>query len=521
MRILIVGSDDLATPMRELGHSVFSCRGDSSSDLPLGGLDPDWKDLQSLIKKRGISLDAVLVCDNLGRRSLPTGLWGCPAVTVFYGVDAPLNGFWHAPYHRLFDLVFMDQPREAAKYSRRRGQVHWLPVGVDFDLYQGTSPERKKEGVCFVGVRDPKVRPKRSAILDQVARLAPLYEGGGRRGAWLDTRKAAELYRSYKVMLNENLFPGITTRPLEGMAAGACVLSEAAPGAMDVFFKDAEQITYYTPDSLIQRLKRCLQDEHYCSRVAQNGQEAVRQGHTLMHRAESIIGHIESIARLPLSERGRCRPGEALGFEGEALLMAGARWGADCPSRIPRAGGRLRAVMKNGANPSTAAAAGLAASLLGQWGTACAFFERGAKECNDINLLSLALAAWHESGPKRAREIMKGLDGDMSALFLGPGQAEFHLACAHLLAGWGQDMTPGFNRQRLPMVFWTALEHLLEAVRLAPGMTAAWEMAGDLLMQRRAPNQAYGCFAAALKGNPGHAALEQKAERAARQGYMT
>ena len=521
MRILILGSGDFGKAFEALGHEVLTWESGLGGHPGQARLDPDWSELSRQLGPKAAGLDVVLVCDNLGRRTLPTGLWGCPALTVFYGIDAPLNRFWQEPYARLFDLVFFDQPAEAEEFSRLHRPAHWLPVGVDFELYQGKDRGPEKPGVCFVGVRDEKVRPKRSALLDKVAKLAPLTVLGGRQGEWLDVRRAARLYRSHQVMLNENLFCGLTTRPLEGMASGACVLSEAAPGAMDIYFNDNEDISYFDSDDLEERLKLCLGDGAYRLRLERNGREAVRAGHTMEHRVRAMLRHIGESSAKPSAGRLRKTGLDALRLEGEALLMTGARWPHSASSRLPRALGRLEAgVNSPNCDRSGLEALGLAASLKGDYAAAGNMFAQAAQGDNDINVLRHMIAAWLEGDAVAVSRVGGGLRSRYPELRLEPGRAEFHLACARVMIDLGGELTPGFNRQPLPMPFWQGLEHLMEAVRLDPTLYTAWELAGDVLLKRGAPNQAHDCYVRARSGGDRTGELRAKTREAARKGYL-
>lgn len=517
VRILAMGSDNFVKPLKALGHEVLWAAHEAGADLPLPDPDPPWPALAAAVRGKGLKFDAVLVTDDVGRRTLPTGLWGAEAVTVFYGVDAPLNRFWQRPYARLFDLALLDQPREAAELAALHGGAAWLPVGVDLELYDGPSPASQVAGVAFVGVVKETVRPKRSAILAKVARRAPLHLRGGRQGQWFDTRQAARLYRQCQVVLNENLFPGVTTRPLEVLAAGGCLLSEAAPGAMDRLFSDGQHLSFFGPDDLEYKLETILGDPALRRRLARQGREAVRQDHGLERRAQEIVSYIETMARQPWERRPRARGGEALRLEGQALLWAGLRWPAQQGrQRLLRAAGRLGAAAKDGGDALAAArGAGRALLVMGNHNEALPHLRRAWDQGGTADGLAWALAAWAAGQHPAAAEALASLGVRAGE----PGQAGFHLVLARLLAGLGQDLAPGFNRQGLDLALWGAFEHLIEATSLDPGLAPAWECLGDLLLARGAANQAHHCLgrARALADRP---ELAAKQERAAREGYL-
>ena len=236
MRFLMLGSDNFADPLRGLGHEVLFCGPDQDADLKISSQDIAWPELSRKLAKSGFKPEVIMVCDNVGYRTLPINLYESDAITVFYGIDSPLNRFWQMPYARLFDLAFLDQPTEAEFLAARHGQAHWLPVGIQPELYGGSHRGPVSPGGAFVGVVNERVRPKRSALLDLLAGVTAIKINGGRGQAWFPTEKAAALYRGHQFVLNENLFPGVTTRPLEVMASGGALLTEEAPRAMDRFF---------------------------------------------------------------------------------------------------------------------------------------------------------------------------------------------------------------------------------------------------------------------------------------------
>ncbi len=521
LRILLLGSLDFAAPLSALGHQVVTCVV-SGQDPDQPGQDPAWHDIKRLLKCEHGHLDAVLVTDYVGWRTLPTGLWDAEPVTAFYGLDAPINAFWQMPYARLFDVALLDQTAQAERLARVHPGAGWLPVAIDPALYQGALPPSQHAGVCFVGVVNQRVRPKRSAVLAKVGRMAPLVVRGGRQQQWFSTSDAARLYREHQVMLNENLFPGVTTRPLEGMAAGACVLSEAAPGAMDRFFTDGEHLMFFGPGDLEQKLRRLLDDAALRRRLAQAGREEVCARHTLYQRAAEIVRRLQSAAGLPADRRPRAQAGEALRLEGEALTMAALRWPLrDAAVRLERGAGRLTVAANDGADPLRGArSAGLACFMTGNLRRSQDFLSRAAELGGAGDALRLALACWQAGRTGQARQALSPLAAEHGGLAGEPGEAGFHLAAARLLAAEEPGLTPGFDRSRLAPLAWTALDHAMEATRLEPDLAPAWELSGNLIMERGAANQAHFCYRQAWECRPSPE-LERKLEISAREGYLS
>ena len=514
MRMLLLGSDNFAPALRRLGCQVVTAGPGDGADLRLDQGDPDWRDLRRVV---GEDFDAILVTDHIGRRTLPTGLWSAKAVTVFYGVDAPLNEFWQCKYARLFDLALFDQPQQVQALAAVHPAAHWLPLAVEPELYHSQAQAQVAPGASFVGVVDETVRPKRAAVLDRVRRRVALEVRGGRGQGWFATADAARLYRQSQLVVNENLFPGMTTRPLEVMAAGGCLFSEAAPGVMDRHFRDFEHLLYFTPENFDQRLELLLRDDALRLRLAEAGRAEVLSRHSFLVRAGQLLDLVAPLGGLTPEERGRARGGEALRLEGESLFLAGLRWPREEGNlRLGRGLGRLSAAAHDGAERLPASRALGRAALMGsQVETGLDHLARAAELGGGSDGLVWALAAWLAGRKDQARATLRTLLGGDHQ----PGQPDFHLAAGRLLATEGEDLWPGFNRQALPMIFWGAFEHWLEATRRRPDDGQAWESLGDLLMERGAANPAHACYQRALAGDHS-AVIADKVRKAAQLGYL-
>lgn len=518
VHILVLGHDAFAGPLRRLGHRVTVCGRDPSAEVKVRDPDPDWRSLAGTAEARGV--EAVLVTDDIGSRKLPCGLWKADMPTAFYGLDSPLNRFWQEPYARLFDLAWLDQPDEAARLAAGHPACSWLPVGIDPALYQGSGQGPRQAGVCFVGVRNDAVRPKRDAVLKRVAAAAPLLAAGQRGAGWVSPQEAAALYRAHDVSLNENLFPGVTTRPLEIMAAGGCLLTEAAAGAMDRFFQHYEHCAYYDSSSLEHVLEELLRDQGLRGRLAANGREAVLAGHTLDNRARVMAEALEGLAASGRAGEGRPSPGDCLMYEGQALTMAGLRWPAKGGMRrLNRGGLRLRAAATDGAEPVKASYyAGLSLFAAGDAREGLGFLRQAAERGGGLEALAWALAAHQGGDGASAEQALAGLARTRPE-FKGKGD-QLHLAAADLLIAGGVGMRAGFNGKDLPMALWSAFEHLHYVCANQPGNSEAWEKAGDLLMGHGAAWEAHHCYQKAY-GIDNLPAIKTKMDEAAEKGYLS
>lgn len=511
MPILLLGSDNLAAPLRQLGQQVIYCGPDETADIVLKDPDPEWAVLEKMLGSS--QPEIIILSDNIGQRCLPTGLWGARALTVFYGVDSPLNRFWQSAYANIFDIACLDQKTDVSAASHAR--CFWLPVGINAELYQGSPAAPPVDGVCFVGVVDDKLRPKRSAVLGQAEQVAKLQIQGGRQQSWFPTSQAIRLYQDYAVTLNENLFPGVTTRPLEVMAAGGCLFSEAAPGQMDEFFTHREHLYYYEPGDIRPGLKELLADHDLQKRLRRQGREAVMAGHTLLQRAGQLLKWIEP-------QKRTLDPLLALAWEAEALLMAGLRWPAKAGGRrLLRARGRLRSAVTANPNSHSYALLAQAEAAFAHWPQVVAAQNQavalaGQPNQQQAHILNLGLAYHYSRQPGKAR----GLWRKYLKLKSEPDKVDFHLAAARILQQNGCEFSPGFNRQSLWPGCWYALEHLQHAFTLGQKRGEVLFTLGELLLRNNAPNQAYDCFAQATASGFKHQRLEELSTAARRQGYI-
>ena len=513
MSLVLIGSDNLAPALQESGWDVLLCGADKSADIVMDGPDPEWSEIDKILRKQAVTVEAVLVCDNIGSRTLCTGLWSCEAPVLFYGVDAPLNFFWQQPYARLFDIAALDQKNQAEQITG----CHWLPVAIEPDFYKGNMASHPKPAVCFVGVVNDNIRPKRSALLNKLARAARLEIAGGRGQNWVSTARAVELYQSCQVSINENLFAGVTTRPLEIMASGGCLLTEAAPGQMDTFFIHGQHLYYFNPENLLDNLNELMTNNDLCIRLGRQGREAVFAGHTFARRVEQINQWLGRTPKKPLKAE------QALAWEGESLLMAGLRWPRQEPRRLSRALGRLEAAAKVLSDSHTWWLLGLGLAALERWPQCVAALQQAYESGGDEKILpalSLGLAMYENQQPQEAHRFLRQ-SLDISAL---PGQAEFHGAAARVLVEAGREFCPGFNMSGFWPGAWTALEHLTRAVALSQGDAAKQgpflAQLGMLLLRHNAPNQAYDCLRAAARLGVQQAGLSQACQAAGQQGYI-
>ncbi len=519
MRLLRVGAGDFDAPLGKLGVDVLAIE----SLAP--GPEPAEPDLSRALAQGG-GADAVLIVDDLGGRVLPTGLIRCPVPVIHYALDSPINLWWQEDYTAACDLTLMDQREPAARLARAGRNVRWLPIGIDPDRYQGPEPDGPPRfDLGFVGVISEQVRPKRSRIIDFIGRRYRLEVAGGRREAWVPVEAAARLYRASKLVLNENLFPGLTTRLLEGMACGRAVLTEGGNGGdgLAELFTPGEDLIRFGPDDLAEKLDVYLADDGARDRIARRGRERCLAEHTLMRRAETMVSLIE-----PLLGRGHCPAPDVEARLGRAYLLIRARWPRRFGKRLLRRAGLhlKRAATEPQVLLDLAGAALLAGDvqearrrLDAAAGSAQAAAARLYLGLLDLDQGRTRAARDHLAAAARAEIDPAGRQALHQAARAELPSAEAWLAIGRFLAGQGPALTPGFMRREAPPTMWLAAEWYQAALALDRDLVAALTALAKALTDCGAFTEAFDFYARAVRLRPDDPDLKRAWQRAGRMGY--
>ena len=417
---------------------------------------------------------------------------------VYYGVDSPLNSFWQDHLAGLFDVIALDQKDMAARLSDRLDRaVNWLPVGVEPEPYRPDPAEDDSDedfDIAFVGSVESTVRPKRSAVLDRLTRRYKVRIAGSRGQGWIGPEESGRIYRRAKLGLNENLFPGVTTRMLEIMASRAVLLTEEDHNGLTDLFRPGRHLVAYNPDNLEQMVDRWSADRAGREAIAEQGFEEVRAKHTAAARTETLLSWIESA-------RGRARQGEGVILSAAwAFLWVGLRWpGRNGQRRLLHGRTLFRRALAARSEAGAVHGLGLVLTALGNKAQAGQALGQAA-EMNRTwpTLLALGLNLFDQGDQAGAGPILAEAH-DLARRFLDapeaapgpPGTADFHLAWGRILTGLGQGLSPGFNRSGLAMVFWTGLEHLVRAAALEPDRPDCLTATAELLESRGQYNFAY------------------------------
>ncbi len=284
MNIIVLNGLRFVAPLRALGHTVRSFGELQSCDqrLVIAG-----QSIDNVLKLAGFIPDLILIEVFGGAAPFFRGLERCPYPLAAYAVDTSINLFWMRHYLTLFDAVFVDQA-DAASLLRRSGiRATWLPLAIDPQLYP-TGQRTPEYEIVFVGRVTPD-RAKRHNLLQLLQSRFPVHVVGGPGDPWLSEQQLAQLFAKSKIVLNENLFNGVTLRVFQGLASGSMLLTEKVDNGLFDLFENNRHLVAFSPDTLLTKVDYYLAHDEQRRTIAQAGQSEVLAKHTLLHRAETIL----------------------------------------------------------------------------------------------------------------------------------------------------------------------------------------------------------------------------------------
>jgi tetratricopeptide (TPR) repeat protein len=229
-------------------------------------------------------IDLVLI-ELWQHRSIPVCLYKCRYTLVAYFIDSPINEFWALELCRLFDHVFVDQLSTVERCKEIGINAKWLPVCVDSSYFRGLG-ENKVYDIVFVGNTSAERRKRNNLLcLLQKHFSVSIFQN-------VSVPQMFSLFAQSKIILNENLFSGLTLRVLQGMAAGSLVLTEEGGYGVDRHFQDGEHFICYNPDNIIRKFDAALSSYDSYKAVVANGYKACKQSHTSEARARVLLACI-------------------------------------------------------------------------------------------------------------------------------------------------------------------------------------------------------------------------------------
>ena len=525
MKILFLGSSYYKPWLIKAGAEVVQVGPDEDCEIRA---EPERVDLSRLVAEMNPGPDVLLLTDDLGQRVLPWDLERLDIIKAYYAVDGPINLFWQRHLADQFDLVTVDQKDAADRLSERLGrEAFWLPVAVEPELYQGPDEEELFD-FAFVGTIEPQVRPKRSAIIERLSSRYNLKTAGGRGSGWTGPAESARLYRQAKLALNENLFPGVTTRMLEIMASGGCLFTEKAGNGLNDLFREGEHFIAFGPDDLIACSEAYLNDSAVRRAIREQAKAEVLARHSIAARTERLLALISGLGGSPRQNR------HSLLNPAWAFLLVGLRWkGQHRGRRLAKARLLFKEALRRESDAARARL-GLGLTLRAEDQLEAAALELGrAAQLDEADFT--ALLDWglvlDESGRKeeaqealvQAARLAAKPEQAAAALVDGrlqPGEADFHLAWGLILDQAGQGLWPGFDRSSLPTCFWGGLEHLMRAFSLEPDRIETLTALGRILSGHGQDAFAWPFWERAARLSPEKAEIAGQLARSRRLSYL-
>lgn len=271
MKIAYSGSF-LGEGLRQLGHDVTDLHPDAATSLT------------ETLDAAGLRPDLVLL-ELWGNNPFPRDLAHCPYRLALYAIDTPLNAFWLRHLAQVGDDIFVDQRAGVADFATQGVRAVWLPLCVSSgDIMPETSPDLF---LSFVG-RTTVFRNKRNNLLRLVGNRFPLHQAQN-----LSRREMLALFARSRVVLNENLFSGLTLRVFQGLASGAAVLTETGDG-LEALFEPGKHLVTYDADTVLGVLAELERHPDTARDIGRRGRQYCAAFHTSLARATSFL---ESLAR--------------------------------------------------------------------------------------------------------------------------------------------------------------------------------------------------------------------------------
>jgi len=236
-----------------------------------------------ILKELPHPTDLVLL-DLFGQTVLPLNLHACTHPLAAYCIDSPLNEFWLMEIGRLFDVFFVDQLSSVHRFVQQGINAVWLPLFVPEQYFR--PPTAKCYDITFIGTLSSQ-RVKRSNLLTLLGRHFRLNVCQG-----ISTPEMLDMFAASKIVLNENLFNGLTLRVFQGLAAGGLVLTEAGCG-MTHFFQDGKHLLLYQPHTVVRLIKDVLSQYEDYAVIAHEGQKICLQEHSPLNRVQTLMAAVE------------------------------------------------------------------------------------------------------------------------------------------------------------------------------------------------------------------------------------
>ncbi len=294
-RLLWIGSPFFSQSLKSCGFEVHVHNFEQPAVF-------GWDDL---VRLAGWEPDVLVVADK-SRPPFVLGMEDFPCITVFYGVDSHIHG-WFPWYAQGFDLCLLSLYDHLASIRGRRlpdERVIWSPafapdLAPEDALQIGPLQRAPEWDVLFVGTVSDNT-PIRRRFLDLLGiRLS---------GVQVMRGNYKELYPRARVVLNICEHGDLNFRVFEALGCGAPLVTPRIGHGFSSLFREGEHLAVYSPvdaqdeakleeavRSAENVIRHLLADPAYRNRLAANGLREVNIRHRAMHRAKALSGLLNGL----------------------------------------------------------------------------------------------------------------------------------------------------------------------------------------------------------------------------------
>ncbi|MGL4209710.1 MAG: glycosyltransferase family protein, partial [Candidatus Adiutrix sp.] len=372
----------------------------------------------------------------------------------------------------------------------------------------------------FVGVINETVRPKRSRLIKQLSSRFTLKSMGDHLEGWVGTDDSVDLYRQSHLVLNENLFPGVTTRMFEAMASGTVLFTEKAGGDLGELFQVGEDFAWFEPQELFESAEYWLGNEERLQKVAARAQEKMINSHDITHRAETILAVAEKL------NRGAAAVGpKAWDLEGRTLFQTALRWpNEDGKNRISRAERLFVNAAEEGALSGEGKfMLGHIARLKGELEKAVLWLTRSWEDGFPRAALGMGILSMSRRKQDHAARWLgdfTGLASEFPPMEVDMLHFEAVLPIAQRLRQLGQIIQPGFDLMPHDPSLWNAFEFYLSAHRARVDNLEVAQALSRILLDCGGAAEAMAVAGATLEHHPQDEILSEIFSQGARASYL-
>jgi len=211
----------------------------------------------------------------------------CPR--IFTWVDP--NCFDAADMAREANAVFVFKKQYCAGIHALNSNTWWLPYGVDDAVFHPDLTSPKVHRVVCTGMPEDERREPWLALKEKLGH-SMLIPGE----VW--SEDLAQLYRETEIVMDWHRSHVWTDRTMMALACGACNLTNAVPGLLDVF-EAGRHVVLYEPDSLIEVVEGLLADDERRRRIAAEGCKEVLFRHTWRQRVAEMMALLDESKIVP------------------------------------------------------------------------------------------------------------------------------------------------------------------------------------------------------------------------------